>query len=69
MLENNSYNIIASLYNKSQALEQYDKYIQDAQSSGNQDTMQLFQQLKQQDEQAVQQLRQHVQQLAQSEKF
>lgn len=63
MLNNNAYNIISTLHNKSEALTVYDKYLQDAQEAGSQECVQLFQQFKQQDEQAVETLRQHVQML------
>ncbi len=69
MLNNNSYNIITTLHNKSEALTAYDKYIQDAQEAGSQDCAQLFRQFKQQDEQAVQTLKQHVQMLVESGQF
>jgi len=69
MLSNNSYNIVSALSEKSKGLQLYDKYIQDAQAQGLQDCVQLFQQLKQQDDQAVEQLKQHVQMLAQQGQF
>ena len=69
VLSNNSYNIVTSLAEKSKSLQLYDTYIQDAQAQGLQDCVQLFQQLKQQDDQAVEQLKQHVQTLAQQGQF
>ncbi|MBA2364120.1 MAG: hypothetical protein H0V86_11390 [Chloroflexia bacterium] len=69
MLDNNSYNIITALHNKSEALTTYDKYIQDAQDAGSQECVQIFQQFQQQDEQAVEQLKQHVQLLVNNGKF
>ncbi len=69
MLNNNSYNIVSELSEKSKALQLYDTYVQDAQEAGSEECVQLFQQLKQQDEQAVEQLKQHVQMLAQQGRF
>lgn len=69
MLNNNSYNIITVLHDKSEALAVYDKYIQDAQAAGSQDCVQLFQQLQQQDQQNVETLKQHVQMLVQNGQF
>ncbi len=60
MLNNNSYNIVSELSEKPKALQLYDTYVQDAQEVGSQECVQLFQQLKGQDEQAVEQLKQHV---------
>ncbi|MDP9379656.1 MAG: hypothetical protein M3Q29_05810 [Chloroflexota bacterium] len=69
MLNNNSYNIVTALHDKSEALAVYDKYIQDAEAAGSQECVQLFRQLQQQDEQNVQTLRQHVEMLVQNGKF
>jgi arginine utilization protein RocB len=41
------YNIISVLYHALQAAETIDKYIQDAQQGGNQDAVQFFQEVKQ----------------------
>ncbi|HYE64598.1 MAG TPA: hypothetical protein VD966_03385 [Pyrinomonadaceae bacterium] len=53
-----TYDVIAILYEKSKALEAYDKYLRDAQN--DQEVSQLFQQIRQQDEQHIQQLQQHL---------
>jgi bacterioferritin (cytochrome b1) len=57
-LDNLTYDIITILYEKSKALEAYDKYLQDAQ--GDQQIVQLFEQIRKQDEQHIQQLQQHL---------
>ena len=69
MLRNNSYNLVVSLANKSDALQVYGKYIQDAEAEGSQECVQLFQQFKQQDEQAAEALRQHIEMLVQRGQF
>lgn len=69
MLNNNSYNIVATLHNKSEAATVYDKYVQDAQEAGSQECVQLFQQLKEQDSQNVETLKQHVQMLIERGQF
>ncbi len=60
-LGNLTYDLITILYEKSKALEAYDKYQRDAQ--GNQEISNLLQQIRQQDEQHIQQLQQHLSQL------
>ncbi len=60
-LDDLTYDMITLLYEKSKGLQAYDKYLQDAQSSPP--CVQLLQQLRQQDEDAVRQLQDHVKQL------
>jgi bacterioferritin (cytochrome b1) len=57
-LDNLTYDLVTVLYEKSKGLEAYDKYIQDAQN--DQQARQLFEEIRQQDEQFVQQLTQHL---------
>jgi Mg/Co/Ni transporter MgtE len=57
-IDNLTYDLITIIHEKSQALEAYDKYIQDAQS--NPQVAQLLQQIRQQDQQTIQQLMQHL---------
>ena len=57
-LDNLSYDIITLLYQKSKGLEAFDKYMKDAQ--GDPECAQLFQRLRQQDEEAVRELKQHL---------
>jgi len=57
-LDNLTYDLLTIIQEKSQALEAYDKYQHDA---GSDETIgQLFQQIRQQDEQAIGQLVQHL---------
>ena len=53
-IDNLSYDLITLIHEKSKGLEAFDQYIQDAQ--GNQQALNLFQQFRQQDEQAVRDL-------------
>jgi len=57
-LDNLTYDLVTILYEKSKALEAYDKYMRDAQN--NQQVSQLLQQIRQQDEQHVRQIQQHL---------
>lgn len=61
VLDNLTYDLIAIIYEKSKALEAYDKYDRDAQE--HQEIRRLLQQIRQQDEEAIQQLMQHLGQL------
>lgn len=53
-----TFDIITVLYEKSKALEAYDKYLQDAQNHPQ--AMQLFQELRQIDTQCVEKLQYHL---------
>jgi hypothetical protein len=57
-LDNLSYDLVTLLYEKSKALEAFDKYIQDAQN--DEQALQLFEQMRQADEQFIGQLRDQV---------
>ncbi len=57
-LDNLTYDLITILYEKSKALEAYDKYMRDAQN--NEQVSQLLHQIRQQDEQHIHQLHQHL---------
>jgi bacterioferritin (cytochrome b1) len=57
-LDNLTYNLVTVLYEKSKGLEAYEKYLNDAQ--GDPQVRQLFEQMRQQDEQFVQQLQQQL---------
>jgi len=63
IVSNEVYDVLSALLNKLQGLSAYDKYTQDP---GN---GQLWQQLKQQDEQAVRQLLQQLERFAQEGKL
>ncbi|HMV86888.1 MAG TPA: hypothetical protein PLD20_12745 [Blastocatellia bacterium] len=57
-LDNLTYNMVTVLYEKSKGLEAYDKYIRDAQN--NQQARELFERMRQLDEQCVRQLQQQL---------
>jgi hypothetical protein len=57
-LDDLTYDLVTVLYEKSKGLEAYDKYIRDAQN--DQQARQLFEQMRQQDEQCIQQLTQRL---------
>lgn len=54
-LDNLSYDLVTIIYEKSKALEAFDKYIKDAQNDNN--IRSLLEELRQQDMQAVQKLK------------
>jgi hypothetical protein len=68
-INNLEYDLVTVLQNKSEAIQAYDKYIQDAQSHDSQPCVELFQKLQQQDMQQAQEIRQHLQQVMQSGKM
>jgi hypothetical protein len=68
-INNLEYDLVTVLQNKSEAIQAYDKYIQDAQSNDSQPCVELFQKLQQQDMQQAQEIRQHLQQVMQSGKM
>lgn len=59
-LDNITYDLIASIYEKSKGLEALKEYIQDAQ--GDQQVQQIFKQIQQQDQTCVQNLQKALQQ-------
>ncbi len=64
IVDNEVYNVISTLANKLEALAAYDKYAQDGQAND-----QLWQQLRQQDQQAVRQLLQQLAHFAEQGKL
>jgi uncharacterized membrane protein YcjF (UPF0283 family) len=58
VLDNNLYNVITILHEKSKGLEAYDKYLRDAQS--DRELVSLLERIRQQDQQGIQQLQQHL---------
>jgi ferritin-like metal-binding protein YciE len=60
-LDNLTFDLVTLTYEKSKALEAYNKYAQDAQ--GNQQVADLFERMRQQDHQCVQELRQMLGQM------
>ncbi|HEY9822840.1 MAG TPA: hypothetical protein V6D35_19020 [Candidatus Sericytochromatia bacterium] len=69
VISNLEYDLLTVLQNKSEALQAYDKYIQDAQSIGSQPCVELFQKLQQADSQQAQEIRQHLQEVMQNGKM
>jgi hypothetical protein len=59
-VDNLTYNLITVLHTKLEGLEAYQKYMRDAQ--GDQECLQLFQRLQQQDSQAAQEVMRYLQQ-------
>ncbi len=57
-MDNLTYDLIAALHNKLEAVTAYQKYLQDAQ--GDQQCQQLFQQMLQDDQRHAQMLRQEL---------
>jgi hypothetical protein len=53
-IDNLTYDLITVIHEKSKGLEAYQQYLQDSQ--GNQKCTQIFQQIQQQDQQAIQSL-------------
>ncbi len=68
-ISNLEYDLLTVLQNKAEALQAYDKYIQDAQQIGSQPCVELFQKLQQQDVQQAQEVRQHLQEVMQKGKM
>ncbi len=68
-ISNLEYDLITVLQNKSEALRAYDQYMQDAQASGSQPCVELFQKLQQAEMQQAQEIRQHLQQVMQTGKM
>jgi hypothetical protein len=69
VISNLEYDLLTVLQNKSEALQAYDKYIQDAQTIGSQPCVELFQKLQQADVQQAQEIRQHLQEVMQKGKM
>jgi hypothetical protein len=60
-LDDLTYNVITVLHEKSKGLEAYEQYIEDA--SDNEEVRQLFEELREQDQEAVSRLEECLQQL------
>jgi hypothetical protein len=58
-LDNLTYDIITVLHEKSKGLEAFDRYMKDVQ--GEQELQQVFEQMRQSDQNFLQQLQQHLQ--------
>ncbi|HAX84683.1 MAG TPA: hypothetical protein DCY91_00065 [Cyanobacteria bacterium UBA11370] len=68
-ISNLEYDLLTVLQNKSEALKAYDTYIQDAQATGSQPCVELFQKLQQTEKQQAQEIRQHLQEVMQHGKM
>jgi rubrerythrin len=63
------YDLLTVLKNKSEAVQLYDTYMQDAQGAGSQPCVELLQKLKQEDAKHAQEVRQHLQEVMQKGKM
>ncbi|BAS56489.1 MULTISPECIES: hypothetical protein [Leptolyngbya] len=63
------YDLLTALHNKAEAVKAYETYIQDAQQMNSQPCVQLFQKLREQDQQTAQEIRHHLQQVMQNGKM
>jgi F0F1-type ATP synthase membrane subunit b/b' len=68
-MQNCNFDLVHALESKLEAIQVYDQYLKDAQQEGAQDLTQIWQQLRQQDQQAVDQLRNVLVDRAKSGKF
>ncbi|MBW4647731.1 MAG: hypothetical protein KME06_03390 [Kastovskya adunca ATA6-11-RM4] len=68
-ISNLEYDLLTALQNKSEALKAYEIYMKDAQDTGSQPCVELFQKLSEADQQHVQELRQHLQQVMEKGKM
>lgn len=68
-MDNLSYDLLTTLQSKLEGVSIYDKYIQDCQQAGDQESQSLFQQIKQQDAQQVEQLRAAIERMVKQGKF
>ncbi|HLO85870.1 MAG TPA: hypothetical protein VK203_12800 [Nostocaceae cyanobacterium] len=64
-ISNLEYDFITVLHNKAEALQAYDKYIQDAREANSQPCVELFQKLRQTEIEQAQEIRHHLQQVMQ----
>lgn len=69
VISNLEYDLLTVLQNKSEALKAYEVYIQDAQETGSQPCVELFEKLKQTEMQQAQEIRQHLQEVMQKGKM
>ena len=64
-----SYDLLSILQSKLDAVAIYEQYIDDAKEAGNGSVVQLFEQIKQQDEQAAEKLTQALERLVKNGEF
>ena len=58
-LDNNTYNVITVIHEKSKGLEAFDEYLQDA----DEELREIFQEIREQDTRAIEQLQEHLRRL------
>lgn len=68
-ISNLEYDLLTALHNKAEAVKAYETYIKDAQEINSQPCVQLFQKLREQDQQTAQEIRHHLQQVMQNGKM
>lgn len=68
-ISNLEYDLLTVLQSKSEALKVYEIYMRDAQETGSQPCVELFQKLQQEDMRHAQEVRQHLQQVMQTGKM
>ncbi|MGM3306084.1 hypothetical protein ACSQ6I_08900 [Anabaena sp. WFMT] len=62
-ISNLEYDFITVLHNKAEAVQAYERYIQDAQEANSQPCVELFQKLRQSEIEEAQEIRHHLQQV------
>lgn len=60
VVSNLEYDWLTVMQNKAEALQAYDKYMEDARQANAQDCVELFSKLKQMDAEQIQEIRQHL---------
>ncbi|WP_416672844.1 hypothetical protein [Egbenema bharatensis] len=63
------YDLLTVLQNKAEAVQMYDRYIQDAQNANSQPCAELLKKLQQEDREQVQEVRRHLQEVMQKGKM
>lgn len=60
VVSNLEYDWLTVMQNKAEALNAYDKYLQDAQDANSQECVELFTKLKQAEAEHIEEIRQHL---------
>jgi rubrerythrin len=63
------YDLLTVLQNKAEAVQVYDRYMQDAQNSNSQPCVELLQKLQREDREHAQEVRRHLQEVMQKGKM
>jgi rubrerythrin len=63
------YDLLTVLQNKAEAVQMYDRYIQDAQNADSQPCAELLRKLQQEDKEQAQEVRRHLQEVMQKGKM